>query len=236
MNYKINLFIYPFLQIFCFAMAWYFVKTSWLFSAGFIFLAALSMSFSLHITYHHHVHHSTGWRWLDRFFDFLITLFLGLPFHFYKLQHINHHQFDNKLGDITSTYIQKNGQRVARKIIPYIFLWILDGWRIEKYKQQAMANGYFSVAENRKMKMEVVLNLIFIIGLFYWDWRAGCLFGAMFYLGWSMIALHNYGQHLPTPKHQIAFSYYGKLYNAIFMNNGLHYEHHLRPSLSYWDL
>ncbi len=86
------------------------------------------------------------------------------------------------------------------------------------------------------MRKEGFVNLAFIVGLFYMDWRYAVLFGIMFYLGWSMIALHNYGQHLPTEKHQIAYSYYGKYYNWLFMNNGLHYEHHIHPGARYWDL
>ena len=60
---------------------------------------------------------------------------------------------------------------------------------------------------------------------------------SMVYIGWALIAMHNYGQHLPdvyggTKGH----SYYGRLYNLLTVYNGLHYEHHHRPSVKDWHL
>ena len=101
---------------------------------------------------------------------------------------------------------------------------------------QAEKDGYFTQEDNQKMRRESLINLLVFVALFMIDWRYGLVFGTMFYLGWSLIALHNYGQHLPTKKHFVAYSYYGGLYNFLFMNNGLHYEHHIYPGQNYWEL
>ncbi len=234
--YHLNLLLYPALQVSCFVLAAYFVKTNLLYTGLFIFLAAFFMSFSLHISYHHHVHFKPQSKTLNRLVDFLISLVLGLPFHFYKLQHLNHHKYNNEVEDMTSTYIIKDDKTVAKAFIPYVFFWFLNIGGFKKQKEKAIKDRYFTPKDHKKMIAEGLLNILFIMVLFYINWTYGILFGVMFYLGWSMIALHNYGQHLPGKQHQIAYSYYGKFYNRIFMNNGLHYEHHIYPGLEYWDL
>ena len=236
MKYKLNLLLYPFGQAFFLVLACYFVKTNILYAGISAGVAAFFMSFSLHISYHHHVHHKSQTQWFDLSLDYVASMLLGLPFHFYKLQHLNHHKYNNEIGDMTSTYEEKDKEVKAKSLLPYILLWFLNTGDFNKYKTQATTDGYFSAQDDKKMKREGLLNLLVISGLFYLDWRYAILFGLMFYLGWSMIALHNYSQHLPTQKHQIAFSYYGKWYNWLFMNNGLHYEHHQYPQLPYWDL
>lgn len=236
MKYKINLLVYPFLQAFFLILSLYFVKTNMMYAGVSIILAALFMSFSLHITYHHHVHHKPKAKGLNYGLDYIISMLLGMPFHFYKLQHLNHHKHNNEIGDMTSTY-QKSGNEVkAKPFFSYVLFWFLNTGDFNAYKEQAIIDGYFTKKDNSKMAIEGGFNLVVISSLFIMDWRYGILFGVMFYLGWSMIALHNYGQHLPTKQHQVAYSYYGKLYNFFFMNNGLHYEHHLYPQLSYWEL
>ena len=236
MKYKINLLVYPFLQAFFLVMACYLVKTNVVYAGVAIFLAALFMSFSLHISYHHHVHHKPKIKGLNYGLNYIISILLGLPFHFYKLQHLNHHKYNNEIGDMTSTYTEVGDEVKAKPFLGYVLFWFLNTGNLKAYKKQAITDDYFTESDNKKMGIEGGLNLVVIASLFMLDWRYGILFGVMFYFGWSMIALHNYGQHLPTQQHQIAYSYYGKLYNFLFMNNGLHYEHHLYPQLSYWDL
>lgn len=87
------------------------------------------------------------------------------------------------------------------------------------------------------MRLELVSNsLVFIVlGYFSLKWLIG--YFMMVYLGWVLIALHNYGQHLPIIYGtQKANSYLSGFYNWLFVNNGLHEEHHEEPSKSYWEL
>ncbi len=235
-GYKLNLLVYPVLQIFFFAGAMFFGTAHWVVLILFVFMAAIFMSLSLHISFHHHVHHQPKNKLLKRLIDFIITINLGLPFHFYRLQHLNHHKYNNEVGDMTSTYEEVDNITNPKPFFKYVFLWFLNPEKLQTHIRNAIVEGYFSEMDHRKMIQESFINLLVLIVLFYFYWVYALLYGVMFYLGWSFIALHNYGQHLPTEKHQMAFSYYGKLYNRLFMNNGLHYEHHIYPQVGYWDL
>ncbi len=235
-KYYLNLLVYPALQILFLALAMYFVKTNWMLALIMVVLSAIFMSFSLHITYHHHVHFKPKSARLQRLLDFVITAILGLPFHFYQFQHLNHHTYNNEVEDVTSTYQRIGESTRPRGFFAYNFLWFLNLGNLKNHISKAIQDGYFSESDSRKMRQESWVNLIVIVGLLLIGWQYALLFGIVFYLGWSMIALQNYGQHLPTSKHQIAFSYYGDFYNSIFMNNGLHYEHHLFPGQNYWEL
>jgi fatty acid desaturase len=53
-----------------------------------------------------------------------------------------------------------------------------------------------------------------------------------FYLGWCLAHLENYYEHFGASsetRSANSVSYYGRLYNLLFCNEGYHQEHHLRP-------
>lgn len=202
-----------------------------------IVLAAIMLSFSLHITYHYHVHHKPENKALDRFIDYMITGLLGISFQNYQIQHFMHHKYDNKKGDITSTFVFEGETKKPIPLYSYTFFWFLGLRKYRPFLKKAKIDGFLNPRVANKMNYEHVLNFLVIVILFVIDWKYGVLFGIMIYVGWFFIALHNYGQHLPEDK-EIAkgYSYYGKWYNLLFMNNGLHYEHHDKPMIHYWDL
>ena len=202
-----------------------------------VILAGLAMSFSLHITYHYHVHFRRKSKMYDRLIDFIYSILLGLPFNFYYLLHTNHHVYDNEIDDFTTTITRENGKIKGKNIFGYAFFWFRSNREPLEMMQLGVKEDYFSEQRIHKSKIELVVILLFEIVLAVLSWKLLLLYFALVYFGWLFISLHNYGQHLPNKKGiDIGNSYYNKLYNFIFVNNGLHYEHHKFPLEKYWDL
>jgi fatty acid desaturase len=229
---------FPLLQSASFAASCLLLDTSPVLAAVFLLVASLCLSFALHITYHYHVHFKRHSESVNRLIDFAITAFLGLPFHYYQLLHWNHHKHDNALGDFTSTWTQVAGRPVAKNLFSYALLWPLRrDVRIREQLRIASRDGYFKASHRLPLALESAFVLAIYATLAYSNVRLAVAYLSMVYLGWSFIALHNYGQHLPEVYGDSeGNSYYGSLYNLLTVYNGLHNEHHQRPSVKYWDL
>lgn len=199
--------------------------------------AGLAMSFSLHITYHYHVHFRRKSKIIDRLIDFVYSILTGLPFNFYYLLHTNHHVYDNETEDFTTTIKRENGEIIAKNIFYYGFFWFKSNRKPLEMMEKGIKEGYFSKKRRYKSKIELLMILLFEIVIGIFSWKLLLLYFALVYFGWLFISLHNYGQHLPNKKGiDIGNSYYNKLYNFVFVNNGLHYEHHKFPIKKYWNL
>jgi fatty acid desaturase len=233
---RIALQIFPLLQGLFFIASINIYKAYNIWALVLLFASALLMNFSLHITVHHYVHFRFRPKWLDRIFELLNTLIIGMPFGFYRMQHLNHHRHNNLIGDFTSTWKQKNEEIVASNHITYSFLWFFNS-TVKKSIQQAKSEGDLSQERQLRMKIELVFLTIFYGVLFYLNPIFALAYFGLFYFGWCFIATSNFGQHLPLVYGQtVGHSFYNKFYNWLFFNNGLHYEHHAHPDLDYPDL
>lgn len=233
---RIALHIFPLLQGLFFIGAISIYKANFIWALVLWFAAALFMNFSLHIVVHHYVHFRFKLKWLDRLFELFYTLIIAMPFNFYRMQHFNHHRYNNLIGDFTSTWEQEKEGVVASKYFNYSFLWFING-TIKQNIHQAKSEGDLPRERQSRMKMELVFLAIFYGMLFYLNPIFALAYIGLFYLGWCFIASTNFGQHLPLVYSQtVGHSFYNKFYNWLFFNNGLHYEHHAHPSLDYPDL
>jgi len=163
---------------------------------------------------------------------------MGLPFHYYEMSHWNHHKHNNNLQDFTSTWKIKGDLIFPKNAITYSLFWpFSSSTSLMEQIKIGKKEGYCTPHRMQLMGIELITNSIFFIFLGYISWIALLGYSVMIYIGWALIALHNYGQHLPqfydTPK---ANSYTGAIYNWLFVNNGLHEEHHEEPFKSYWEL
>ncbi len=202
-----------------------------------VIVSALALSFSLHITYHYHVHFKTKTKALDRFIDFLYSILTGLPFHFYYLLHINHHVYNNEIGDFTSTITRNDGNIQNKNIFTYGLFWFKASRKPREMMQSGINEKYFSEELRKKTKYELLVIILFEILIGIYSWKLLLMYFALIYFGWMFISFHNYGQHLPIKQGiDIGNSYYNAFYNYIFVNNGLHYEHHKYPETPYWEL
>ena len=230
LRFKLQIFVIT--QIFSFVCALHFMDKSFILSALLLFCSGLFMNFSLHITIHHFVHFKYRNRFKNLLFEGLYTLNLGLPFNFYQMQHFNHHRYDNRIGDFTSTWILKQDKIVPKGLFRYVFMWwVPSGVNMIKKSE---SEGYLSQKENRKLLPQLILIVVLYVFLAIMNPWYCLMYVMMIYIGWSLISLTNYGQHLPRKYgEEFTYSYSGKWYNFLFFNNGLHHEHHKEPHIDY---
>lgn len=71
------------------------------------------------------------------------------------------------------------------------------------------------------------------LALLSWEYVL-LLYLPTFYFGWFLGHMENYYEHYgatPENKRANSVSYYGRLYNLLFCNEGYHQEHHFRPHI-----
>jgi fatty acid desaturase len=235
---ELLLLIFPLLQSASFAAGCLLIDEAPFGAALLVVVAAVCLSFSLHITYHYHVHFKRRSRTANRVIDLAITALTGLPFHYYQVLHWNHHAYDNTIGDFTSTWRQVDGRPVAKSLFSYAFLWPFR--RDAPIRDQltiASREGYLKRCHRLPLAIESIVIVCIYVAMICLDISLAVAYLSMVYVGWTLIAMHNYGQHLPEVYGETkGNSYYGKLYNLLTVYNGLHYEHHHRPSVKYWQL
>ena len=233
---RIKLHIFPLILFASFVAAIVLLNINWIGSIAFLLIAALFMNFSLHITVHHFVHFKFQEKWINVFFELFYTIILGLPFSFYKMQHFNHHRYNNLIGDFTSTWKRKDKEIVPRKFFGYCFFWFLNS-RAKDAIHQAKEEGDLTQKGLSKIRLEsILLLLVYAVLILLNPWYA-IAYVTLIYVGWCLIAMTNYGQHLPMVYDStIAYSYHKKTYNWLLFNNGLHFEHHYNPRIDYPDL
>lgn len=233
---RLALHIFPLIQIACFILAILMLDQNLVWSVLFIITAALFLNFTLHITIHHYVHFRFKNKFLDTLAEFIYSAILVLPFNFYRMQHMNHHRYDNRIGDLTSTWKVVNEKIIPKNFMGYCLFWFVKGSSQNGIKI-SLENGDLTKEQLTKIKLQFLFILLSYIGFAFIHPLAALGYGILFYLGWSFIAITNYGQHLPIQYDEpIAYSYQNKFYNSIFFNNGLHLEHHEKPWLDYNQL
>jgi fatty acid desaturase len=168
-------------------------------------------------------------------FNLLATLFLGLPFDGYRVHHFNHHTYANDLNDFSTTWFEKNGKKRGFTPCQYTF-----GWLRQLSRSIREPNPFDeSLGDVTKIKARIepqkITLFLFCILLAFIGLKAFILYFMLVYFGWAFSALHNYGQHPPITKEPVC-TYANKSYNSLFFNNGLHWEHHDKPWLSWNQL
>lgn len=234
----LHIWFFPLAELTFFLLALYFVNEHFWLSVLFLFTAASFMAFTLHISAHYQVHHPSKRKGINTIRELFYTLILSMPFHFYRFQHIYHHIYDNEYGDMTSTWNFHDGNRTPASFFVYCFLWPVTKKRQKEFTSQWEKDGKVIPFPKPLIKREAILILSLLVVLGLLNIWYGLFYLALFYLGWTFIAIVNYGQHLPLEgeKNAIGFSYIKLWYNKLLINNGLHFEHHKDPRIPYWEL
>ena len=221
--------IFPLLELAFFIAA--ILINSYLLSFLFIIIAGVFLSFSIHVFFHECVHVREEYPLL---INIINTLFLGLPFDGYRVHHYNHHTHANSLKDFSSTWQLRDNKKLPFSACRYSFGWL---------RQLAMAlkepepfdEKWGDVAKIKaRIEPQKIVLFLFCIALAFIGLKAFILYFALAYFGWGFSALHNYGQHPPIDEEPVC-TYSNTIYNSLFFNNGLHWEHHDKPWLS-WNL
>ncbi len=204
-----------------------------------ILMAALALCLSLHMSYHEAAHRSGSWPdWRRILTGLLLTPLMGASFHGYRVSHWNHHRYDNGLEDFTTTWKGGEGDPQPKHLLSYCLSWpkiFIEGPVLFK---TAVNDGDANAKILRWARGEAVFLLSWLIFLAWLSPITILLYVSSIYLGWALISLHNFGQHLPrdygTPYRTTSFQ--AHWYNRLFFNNGLHFEHHRRPAVPIADL
>lgn len=235
----IRLSIFPAAQITAFTAAVVLLPTQAGWATLCLLVAAISMSLSLHVTVHEEVHQpACQSRVLTYPLHGLMTLLIGAPFAGYKWHHWNHHRHNNGLLDFSSTWRDTPDGPIARHLIEYSLLWPATLARAQARVRVEIENGDVPEEILSSIAWQKFLPLIFavLLGVFVSP-LSGVFYLLLVYLGWAFISAHNYSQHPPLEgRLTLSTSCDWTIYNALFYNNGLHYEHHRRPGVPHPDL
>jgi fatty acid desaturase len=204
-------------------------------SAGLAFLAAaLMLCVSVHVSVHEAVHQ----HHLARFpgAGALFSIVMGLPFEGYRWHHMNHHRWNNRLEDYSTTWRETAFGPRPWPLLRYVLEWPRQLARSAAAMRAAAAGGQLSLTAQRAVRAQKHVLLVFLVSLVLLAPRIALAYLALVYVGWALIALQNYGQHPPRAYGaETATSYHASLYNRLLFRNGLHAEHHEQPQLP-WHL
>lgn len=219
--------IFPLLELGFFAGSVAALQHSLWISLLCLLLACLSLSFGIHIFFHECVHRNTQYPLL---FKWLASSLMGLPFDGYRIHHYNHHTFENGPEDFSSTWKSQGETKVPFSVWSYTLGWPRQLIASVKCKtpfggSPESANRIKEKIPSQKLALLITLLLLAIAG-----WKFVLLYLALIYFGWAFTSLHNYGQHPPI-EGEGSSTYVHSLYNILFFNNGLHWEHHRYPSV-----
>ena len=235
---SLTLYALPGLELLLFVGSVYFLPISLTATLVLLLSASFFLSLSLHVTYHEVAHHCKQWEeGTARLMGLLLTIFMGISFHAYRTGHFNHHRYSNTIDDFTSTWKKQGDQYVPQNLLIYCLSWPKVFLLFYSQGKKAHADGDADLTELFWSLLESSLLLGFIIFLFYHDVAIGILYLVLVYIGWVLISLHNFGQHVPVGYGQfLATSFPARWYNRLLFNNGLHYEHHLHPGMPIAEL
>lgn len=229
-NFPWKLGIYPLLELVFFIAAN--MVSNPLLSLIFVVIAGVMLSFSIHIFFHECVHVREEFPMP---INIINTIFLGLPFDGYRVHHYNHHTYANGLKDFSSTWYIKNSKKTAFSACRYTFGWLQQlSKAMQEPKPFNEKLGDVAVIKARIYPQKLTL-FFFCLLLAFIGLKTFILYFILVYFGWAFSSLHNYGQHPPIQEELIC-TYENKLYNRVTFNNGLHWEHHDKPWLSWEQL
>lgn len=172
---------------------------------------------------------------LNRLYPILNSINLGLPQAHYRHEHFVHHRYNNdrvnSLGytqDPTSTFANgHNGEHES--VISYCLLGLFRTDLMESFRLIRKQG------EATQLNCELASCMLSLVGYCLLSWQYLCLlYLPVFYLGWILEHVENYYEHfgcVPENRYANSTSYYGRLYNWLFCNEGYHQEHHLRPNV-----
>jgi len=221
--------VFPLLQLGALVLACVAIPDHPWLAAGLVALAALALNFSVHVCFHEWIHRGSA----GELESLAFTLILGSPFDGYRLHHNNHHAHENGPLDYSSTWKFASGTRTPRSVVGYALGWPAQLVRAARdlASEQPSIEVDPAVRARARRQKRVLATALLVLAV--WSWQRLLVYLATVYLGWAVVAVQNFGQHPPIDGEPIT-SFRSRLYNLVFFNNGLHYEHHAQPGKT-WD-
>lgn len=172
---------------------------------------------------------------LNRITELALTLENGVPQTMYRWVHMRHHAGNSDRPDergetLDPISIYRHG--ADGKAEPMLRYVLLGFWRDDSPFEVARQIRAKRPAEARRAMQEFWLMAAAYVGLLVVRWQFVLVLAPFYYLGQSLSFLIAYYEHLgadPDNPRAAGVSTYARLYNALFLNNGYHAEHHFRP-------
>jgi len=229
-GYYLCLTVFPLLEAGSFALAVALWDQSVLAASLCLILAALGLNYSIHISFHEMMHQRIfKSRVLDGILRLINSLWMGVPFDGYCLHHENHHRYNNSIEDYSTTWREGPDGPVPQHWLLYSLSWPVHVARALRVTRIEETAGRVT----NRMRWNKREKAFLLIAWMLFGWYSPTLLGMYIlvtYLGWTLSAVHNFGQHPPIDlgAHETT-SVYSPTFNLLFMNNGLHREHHQNP-------
>tara|TARA_R110002072_G_scaffold534_4_gene3720 strand:- start:3470 stop:4309 length:840 start_codon:yes stop_codon:yes gene_type:complete len=195
---------------------------------------SLIFNFIVNLINHNHSHVPTfGFRTLNIFFDFWLTLNRGASAIFIKVIHnMNHHTYS---GTDKDWFTPENEGSGIHFLKPFVYLKVT----LKKFRTGAKAQ-YDQMPKpfNQQRTFENIF-LVIIIGLcLFNNWKAFIIYTFIpWYFGNMLLVLTNliFHRHAePSDPYNISYNYNGNIENYLFLNGGYHTAHHLKPNI-HWS-
>jgi fatty acid desaturase len=168
---------------------------------------------------------------LNRLLELVISSSQGMPYILFSVQHMHHHAHSNSLKDYSSTYrYGKNGENEN-----WLTYCLFSPYREGSTEVVKMI---LKKGRARELFTELFVVVMTVSIWIYLDtvWFLTC-FLPVFFMGWFLNSMENYFEHKaakdPGNRFSNSVSYYGRLYNKLFCNEGYHQEHHIEPQ-THW--
>ena len=173
---------------------------------------------------------------LNEAFSMLLSITIGFSQAMYDFVHMRHHSGNMDRPDDTGKTVDyisiyKHGHDgEPENVWSYTFLSYFRDDPVEIMRAMTVRRP----AQAKQAKIELVVMILFYLGMLVLDWRFVLIMLPFNYLGQCLSFLNGYYEHFGgNPEKPIAWgvSAYGKIYNWTWLNNGYHAEHHYRPKM-----
>ncbi len=211
---------------------------AWLFLGGsaLLLIPCTVLTLTACVAKHNHTHCPTfSQRWVNRLFDFWLTVLTGTSTTSIRVAHqVRHHGRNQSADDLVRVALVAH-RSVLGALLTYVPLVARETWRC----QPGDFNDQRRPALRRALRYERMVLWIFITAGLITDWRRFLLTFPLPWLGaqWFLVAV-NLPQHDycdTSSRWANSRNVVGYASNWLFLNNGYHTAHHERPSL-HWSL
>ncbi len=226
--------VFPVLQMALFGLSCFLVSSELAWAVACIIASGVALNFTIHVCAHELVHYSDRHP-LPVWANMFISSVAGLSFDAYRFHHHNHHEHNNGPEDFSRTWRMTRHGPTGYSVWRYAVGWPIQVARTVRALHAAKHLDQPPMV-HRRMRYESCSILGMVILLALCSWQFALLYVAMVYFGWSLVSVHNYGQHPPEAPSEATSYASGAWYNRLFFNNGLHYEHHAEPTKPWHEL
>jgi fatty acid desaturase len=194
---------------------------------------------------HHHVHTPLfRYQFLNRAYELLTTVAVGIPFQSWKWFHLTHHKYNNdakKNGIVNDpvTFYRFSEPGVRENVWMYCVYGV---WRdlTGITANDASCTNRIQINHPDRLRTEVWAFGLWFLALFVCNVWYGAFYIAVYLLSLVLNQANSYGEHYlatdPANFRSDSVGSYSWWFNTFCFNSGYHQEHHVRPGVHWTKL